>query len=143
MKDDSYVPLPRCVGRGQDGDYDDDDGDDDGDDDDDDGEDDDEDGDYDDSYLCLASWAEGKPGYRGVPFLSLPCDQCCHNCHDICHHNCHRRITIVIIGIIIVIKIIMIVMIGIAMDSYNESMSYITIFYHYIILNTIPIENLQ
>ena len=25
----------------------------------------------DDSYLCLAAWAEGKPGYRRVPFLSL------------------------------------------------------------------------
>ena len=37
-----------------DGDYDDGDGDDDG-----------------DSYLCLAAWAEGKPGYRRVPLLTI------------------------------------------------------------------------
>ena len=28
-----------------------------------------------DSYLCFAAWAEGKPGYRGVPFLSQPTSQ--------------------------------------------------------------------
>ena len=39
-----------------------------------DGDDDDGDGDGDDdggSYLCLAAWAEGKPGYRRVPLLTI------------------------------------------------------------------------
>ena len=61
----------------------------------------------DDSYLCLAAWAEGKPGYRRVPFLSLQLSSLSsplfsplsslplqlsslhHNCHY-CHHDRHH-----------------------------------------------------